>query len=116
MAAVEGGSDIVVGLETPIAPELDIYVAELDGIAVDTVVDVLADVPGYVGASRDVAGCSRAVVTVVFELESLDIVIAETTVLDFPTDVGTLAVAFAPGRMMVLEADGFVEDVGIGLG
>lgn len=56
------------------------------------------------------------VVTVVFELDSLDILIADTTVLDVPCDVGTLEVALAPDWVMVLEADGFAVDVGIGLG
>lgn len=56
------------------------------------------------------------VVTVVFELDSLDTVIADTTVLDVPWNVDTLELELAPGRRMVLEADGFVEDVGTGLG
>lgn len=68
------------------------------------------------GASSEVAGCSIGVVTVVFELDSLDTVVADTTVLDVPRDVETLEVGLAPGRTMVLEADGLAEDVGTGLG
>lgn len=37
---------MIVGLKTLLDPELGVYVAELDGIAVDTVVDVLPNVPG----------------------------------------------------------------------
>jgi len=61
-------------------------------------------------------GRNVGVVTVVFELDSLDVVIADTAVLVVPCDVGTLEVALAPGRVIVLEAEGFVEDVGTRLG
>lgn len=46
MTAVEGEPDVVVGLDAPVEPELGVYVAEMDGIAVDTVVVGLPSVPG----------------------------------------------------------------------
>jgi len=61
-------------------------------------------------------GRNVGVVTVVFELDSLDVVIADTAVLVVPCDVGTLEVTLAPGRVIVLEAEGSVEDVGTRLG
>jgi len=56
------------------------------------------------------------VVTVVFKLDLLDVVISDTTVLDVPCEVGTLEVALASDRVMVLEADGFAANIGTGLG
>lgn len=46
VAAVGGDSDVIVEMETPLDPELGVYVAELDGIAVDAMVGVLPNVPG----------------------------------------------------------------------
>jgi len=46
VTAVEGDCDTVVGLEALVEPELSVYGADLDGIAVDTMGAELPKVPG----------------------------------------------------------------------